>query len=187
VDGLIVQGRYQFVPPLPFTPGSEVAGTISAVGDGVEHLCVGHRVLAMPSAGGFATQARVDASAVVAIPDGLSARQAAGMVQSYTTMLYAYTRRTTIATGEWIAVLGAGGGVGLAATDLGTALGARVVACASSPARLELARSAGAVATIAYEDVDLKTALREITGGGADVVVDPIGGSKAEPALRSLG
>ncbi len=101
-------------------------------------------------------------------------------------MLYAFTRRTTVRPGEWFVVLGAGGGVGLACTDLASALGAKVVACASSEEKLGLATAAGAVATIAYEDVDLKTAIRDITDGGADAVVDPIGGPKAESALRAL-
>jgi NADPH2:quinone reductase len=186
VDGLIVQGRYQFTPPLPHTPGTEVAGTVAAVGSGVDGFRAGQRVLALPSAGGYASQVAVPAPAVVAIPDTITAGQAAGLVQSYATMLYAFTRRTTVTAGEWIAVLGAGGGVGLAATDLATALGARVVACASSPDKLALATAAGAAATIAYEDVDLKAAIRDVTGGGADAVVDPVGGPKAESALRAL-
>jgi NADPH2:quinone reductase len=186
VDALIVQGRYQFTPPLPHTPGTEVAGTVAAIGDGVDGFTVGQRVLALPSTGGYASQVALPSRAVFAIPDTITAGQAAGLVQSYATMLYAFTRRTTVTAGEWIAVLGAGGGVGLAATDLATALGANVVACASSEPKLALARAAGAVATIAYEDVDLKSALRETTGGGADAVVDPIGGDKAEAALRSL-
>jgi NADPH2:quinone reductase len=124
----------------------------------------------------------------VRIPGNLTAGQAAGLVQSYATMLYAFTRRTTVTSGEWFAVLGAGGGIGLAAVDLAIALGANVVACASSDAKLDAARSMGAVATVGYEaeGVDLKTAIREATGGGADAVIDPIGGPKAEAALRSL-
>ena len=186
VDGLIVQGRYQFTPALPHTPGTEVAGTVAAVGDGVEGFHLGQRVLALPSTGGYASQVAVPAPAVVPIPDSVTAGQAAGLVQSYATMLYAFTRRTTVTEGEWIVVLGAGGGVGLAATDLAAARGARVVACASSPEKLALASAMGAQATIAYEDVDLKAAIREVTGGGADAVVDPVGGPKAESALRSL-
>jgi NADPH2:quinone reductase len=188
VDGLIVEGRYQVKPPMPYTPGSEVAGTISAVGDGVIDRAVGERVLALPSSGGYASQVVVPSPAAVAIPDNLTAGQAAGLVQSYATMLYALTRRTTVREGEWFAVLGAGGGIGLAAVDLATALGAQVVACASTAAKLELASAVGATATIAYEDdgIELKSAIREVTGGGADCIVDPIGGSKAESALRSL-
>jgi NADPH:quinone reductase len=186
VDGLIVQGRYQFTPPLPHTPGTEVAGVIASVGDGVETLVPGQRVVALPATGGYASQVAVPATAAVPIPDSLTAGQAAGLVQSYATMLYAFTHRTTVRRGEWFVVLGAGGGVGLAATDLATALGARVVACASSAAKLDLAVAAGAAATIAYEDVELKTAIRDVTGGGADAVIDPVGGAKAESALRAL-
>lgn len=188
VDALIVEGRYQVKPPMPYTPGSEVAGVVRAVGDGVDTVAVGDRVLALPSSGGYASQVVVPAPAAVAIPDNLTAGQAAGLVQSYATMLYALTRRTTVTDGEWYAVLGAGGGIGLAATDLATCLGAQVVACASSDDKLDLAKAVGAAATVNYENdgIDLKTAIREATGGGADAVVDPIGGPKAESALRSL-
>lgn len=179
VDALMVQGRYQLKPPLPFTPGMEVAGTVRGTGD---------RVLALCWSGGYASQVVVPDASVVPIPDGVSVGQAATLVQSYATMLFALTRRTSVAPGEWVAVLGAGGGVGLAAIDVARALGARVVACASSASKLDAAKAAGAEATVAYEDpgVDLKAAIREATGGGADVVVDPVGGDKAEPALRAL-
>lgn len=188
VDALIVQGRYQFTPPLPHTPGTEVAGVVTAIGDGVDSVRVGQRVIALPSTGGYASQVVVPAPAAVGMPDNITAGQAAGLVQSYATALYAFTRRTTVTPGEWIVVLGAGGGVGLAATDLVTALGAQVVACASTTTKLDLARAAGAACTIAYDDdgVDLKAAIRELTGGGAHAVVDPVGGSKAESALRAL-
>ena len=188
VDGLIVQGRYQFTPPLPHTPGTEVAGVVAALGDGVDGLAVGQRVLALPSDRRLRVAGRGAAPAAVPLPDGITSGQAAGLVQSYATMLYAFTRRTTVTRRRVDRRARRGGGVGLAATDLATALGANVVACASSDDKLALARSVGAAATIAYEDagVDLKAAIREITGGGADAVVDPIGGDKAEAALRSL-
>jgi NADPH2:quinone reductase len=186
VDALIVQGRYQFTPPLPHTPGTEVAGVIAAIGVGVTTHVHGQRVVALPATGGYASQVVVPATAAVPIPDSLTSGQAAGLVQSYATALYAFTRRTVVRPGEWFVVLGAGGGVGLASTDMATALGARVVACASTKEKLALARTAGAVATIAYEEVDLKDSIREITDGGADLVLDPIGGPKAEPALRAL-
>lgn len=188
VDALLVQGLYQLKPPLPFTPGMEVAGTVAALGDGVTTVALGDRVLATTFVGGFATHAVVPAASLVAIPPTLGAGQAAALVQSYATMLFALTRRTTVAEGEWVAVLGAGGGIGLAAVDVAHALGAKVVACASSPDKLQAATAAGADATIAYEDegVDLKAAIREITGGGADVLVDPVGGAKADAALRAL-
>lgn len=188
VDALICQGRYQVKTPTPFTPGSEVAGTVTAVGEGVTGVELGAHVLALPPNGGYATQIALPAETVLSVPPNLSPGQAAGLVQSYATMRYAYLHRTVITPGEWVAVLGAGGGIGLAAVDLAVAMGARVVACASSEDKLALARRLGAEATINYEDagVDLKTAIREVTGGGADLVVDPVGGDKAEPALRSI-
>ena len=192
VDALLVQGLYQLKPALPFTPGMEVAGTVAALGDGVEGVAVGDRVLGTTFVGGFASQVLLPAANAVPIPAGLSAGQAAGLVQSYATMLFALTRRTSVVPGEWVAVLGAGGGIGLATVDLAKALGARVVACASTPDKLAAAESAGADAAIAYDDpdqpdLDLKTAIREATGGGADVLVDPVGGAKADAALRALG
>jgi len=182
VDALMVQGGYQIKPALPFTPGMEVAGVVA----GGERA--GERVLALCWFGGYASQVVVPSAAAVPVPDGVSDGQAATLVQSYATMLFALTRRTAVAAGEWVAVLGAGGGVGLAAIDVARALGARVVACASSASKLDAARAAGAEAVVAYEDegVDLKAAIREATGGGADVVVDPVGGAKAESALRAL-
>ena len=179
VDGLIVQGRYQIKPPLPFTPGMEIAGTLAGSGE---------RVLALPWFGGYASQVVVARDAALPIPEGVTMGQAATVVQSYATALFALTRRTTVAPGEWVAVLGAGGGVGLATIDVAKSLGAKVVACASTEAKLDAARATGADAFVAYEDdeVDLKTAIREVTGGGADVVFDPIGGPKADAALRAL-
>jgi NADPH2:quinone reductase len=179
VDALIVQGRYQLKPQLPFTPGMEVAGTVAGTGEPVLALCW---------FGGYASQVCVPASSLVPVPDGVTMGQAATIVQSYATMLFALTRRTSVAAGEWVAVLGAGGGIGLATVDVAKALGARVVACASSASKVEAAVAAGADATVVYEadGVDLKTGIREATGGGADVVVDPVGGTKAESALRAL-
>lgn len=187
VDALFVQGAYQIKPPLPFTPGGEVAGEVVAVGRDVDGLAVGDRVLAMSWLGGFATHAVVPARSVVPIPGDLTFGQAAGLVQSYGTMLFSFTRRMQLRAGEWVLVLGAGGGIGLAAIDLAKHLGAKVIAAASSPDKLEAATRAGADATIAYEDEDLKARARELSGGGVDVVVDPVGGRFAEVALRSLG
>lgn len=186
VDGLFVQGKYQIKPPLPFTPGGEVAGDVVAVGDGVDSVAVGDRVLAMPWLGGFASHVEVAAGAAVPIPDGLTYGQAAALVQSYGTMLFSLTRRTAVTEGEWVLVLGAGGGIGLAAIDVARHLGARVIAAASSDDKLAAARAAGAEATIAYEDEDLKARAREISGGGVDIVVDPVGDRFADPALRAL-
>jgi NADPH2:quinone reductase len=187
VDGLFVQGKYQIKPPTPFTPGGEVAGDVVTVGDGVGSLEVGDRVLAMPWLGGFASHIELPASAVLPIPGALSYGQAAALVQSYATMLFAYTRRTHVREGDWVLVLGAGGGIGLAAIDLARHFGARVIAAASSPEKLAAAAEAGAEATIDYESEDLKVRAREISGGGVDVVVDPVGGRFADPALRALG
>ncbi|MEX2294359.1 MAG: NADPH:quinone oxidoreductase family protein [Acidimicrobiales bacterium] len=187
VDGLFVQGKYQIKPPLPFTPGGEVAGDIVAVGTGVETLAVGDRVLAMPWLGGFASHVELAAGGVVPIPGDLSYGQAAALVQSYGTMLFSMTRRMQVRAGEWVLVLGAGGGIGLAAVDVARYLGAHVIAAASSDEKLAAAKSAGADATIAYETEDLKVRAREISGGGVDVVVDPVGGRHADAALRALG
>lgn len=187
VDGLFVQGLYQIKPPLPFTPGGEVAGDVMAVGEGVTGVALGDRVLAMPWLGGFASHVELAAGGVVPIPGDLSYGQAAALVQSYGTMLFAMTRRMQVRAGEWVLVLGAGGGIGLAAIDVARHLGAHVIAAASSDDKLAAARAAGAEATIAYEAEDLKARAREISGGGLDVVVDPVGGRFADAALRSLG
>lgn len=188
VDGLTVQGLYQIKPPLPFVPGFELAGTVTATGDGVRNVAVGDRVLATSFAGAYLSHVVLPEASVVRIPAELSIGQAAGLVASYGTMMFAFTRRTSVAPGEWVAVLGAGGGIGLASVDVAKALGARVVACASTADKLEAARELGADATVAYEDegVDLKLAIREATGGGTDVLVDPVGGIKAEAGLRAL-
>ncbi|MGD0880028.1 MAG: NADPH:quinone oxidoreductase family protein [Acidimicrobiales bacterium] len=185
VDGLICQGRYQLKPATPFVPGSEVAGTVSAVGPGVTDHTVGDRVLVFCGFGGFASQVVVPALSLVAVPEAIDLAQAAALVQSYCTALFTLTHRTTVDPDEWVLVLGAGGGIGLAAVDVATALGARVIAAASTPDKLAAAVAMGAAATIAYEDEDLKTRARELSGGGVDVVVDPVGGVHAEPALRA--
>ena len=185
VDGLICQGRYQLKPPTPFVPGSEVAGTIAALGPDVTDWSAGDRVLVFCGFGGFANQVVAPALSLVAVPDAIDLAQAAALVQSYCTMLFTLSRRTTVSPGEWVLVLGAGGGIGLAAVDVATALGARVIAAASTPDKLEAAVAMGAEATIAYEEEDLKVRARELSGGGVDVVVDPVGGRHAEPALRA--
>jgi NADPH:quinone reductase len=185
VDGLICQGRYQIKPPTPFVPGSEIAGEVSAVGPGVTGVSIGDRVIAFVGFGGFADQAVVPAPSLVPMPDSLDFARGAALIQSYATMLFTLTRRTTLSPGEWVLVLGAGGGVGLAAVDIATALGGRVIAAASNRDKLDAARSMGAEATIDYETGDLKVRARELSGGGVDVVVDPVGGRHSEPALRA--
>jgi len=185
VDGLICQGSYQIKPPTPFVPGSEIAGQVSAVGPGVSGIGVGDRVIAFVGLGGFAEQVVVPALSLIPMPDTVDFGQAAALLQSYCTMLFTLTRRTTLVAGEWVLVLGAGGGIGLAAVDIATALGGRVIAAASSADKLGAALSMGAEATIAYEEEDLKTRARELSGGGVDVVVDSVGGGHSEPALRA--
>ena len=187
VDGLLCQGHYQIKPPTPFIPGGEIAGEVSAVGSGVTGVSIGDRVIAFTGFGGFAEQVVISALTLVTMPDTLGFGQAATLIQSYGTMLFALTRRTSLKPGEWVLVLGAGGGVGLAAIDVARALGARVIAAASTKEKLDNAVAMGAEATIAYEDEDLKVRAREISGGGVDVVIDPVGGRHSEPALRATG
>jgi NADPH:quinone reductase len=186
VDGLICQGKYQMKPATPYVPGGELAGVVSATADDVEGVRVGDRVMAMNGFGAFAEQVAVHAASVEPIPGDLGFGQAAAFIQSYSTAWFTMTRRTHVAAGEWVLVLGAGGGIGLAAVDAAVALGARVIAAASSPDKLHAALAMGATATIAYEDEDLKSRAREIAGGGVDVVIDSVGGRHSEPALRAL-
>src|SRR5580692_2711141 len=185
VDGLLCQGRYQIKPPPPFVPGGEVASEMPAIGPGVGGVSVGDRFIAFTGFGGFADRAVVPARSLVPMPDNISFGQAAALIQSYCTVLFTLTRRTTLAPGEWVLVLGAGGGVGLAATDVATALGGRVIAAASSPEKLEAASVMGAEATIDYEHEDMKVRAREISGGGVDVVIDSVGGRHSEAGLRA--
>ncbi len=185
VDGLLCQGRYQMKPPVPFYPGGEIAGVVRSVGEGVARLNVGDRVMAMTGFGAFAEQVAVPASSVDAMPSSMSFAQAATFIQSYSTAWFTLTRRTSVADNEWVLVLGAGGGIGLAAVDVGVALGAKVIAAASSEEKLTAAKAMGAHATVDYENEDLKARAREMTGGGVDMVVDPVGGRNSEPALRA--
>lgn len=185
VDGLICQGRYQMKPTAPFVPGAEIAGDVLAVGDGVTRVAPGERVMAMTGFGAFQQQVVVDAGSIVSVPARLSYGQAAAFIQSYCTAWFTLTRRAQLAESEWVLVLGAGGGIGLAAVDVGLALDARVIAVASTEQRLAAARALGVEAVIVYEREDLKTRARHLSGGGVDVVVDPVGGKHSEPALRS--
>ena len=186
VDGLICQGGYQMRPATPYVPGGELAGRVRAVGDRVTAVQVGDRVMAMSGWGAFAEQVLLDARSVVPVPGALSDGQAATFIQSYCTAWFALARRAALATGEWVLVLGAGGGIGLASVDVALALGAQVIAAASSEEKLDAARAIGAQATVAYEQEDVKQRARELSGGGVDVVVDPVGGRQSEPALRAL-
>ena len=186
VDALFVAGRYQIRPPVPFVPGSEICGRVAALGEGVATPPVGARVMGMPGLGGFAEQVVLAADAVVEVPDELDATRAATFIQSWCTALFALTRRTQVEPGERVLVLGAAGGVGQATIGVAGALGAEVIAVASSPAKRAAALAAGAAAVIDPDTEDLKIRARELGGGGVDVVVDPVGGALAEPALRAL-
>jgi len=187
VDALFVAGTYQIKVPPPFTPGSELAGTVTAVGPGVELIEVGDRVLSSLGLGGYASHAVLPALSLTRIPDAIELPTAAALVQSYCTAWFALKRRTTVRPDETVLVLGAGGGVGLAAIDVARSMGARVIAAASTDEKLEAARAMGASDTIAYETEDLKARARELSEGGVDVVIDPVGGPHTDPALRALG
>ena len=185
VDVLMVQGLYQMKPEPPFVPGSEVAGRVAQVGAGVEGVSLGDRVVAMPGLNGFAEQVGAAAGTLLPVPEGLDMPTAACFVQSYCTGLFALGRRADLQSGETLLVLGAAGGVGLAAIDLAKAMGARVIAAASSEEKLALCRERGADETIDYSREDLKVRAKELSGGGVDMVYDPVGGDYAEPALRA--
>jgi NADPH2:quinone reductase len=188
VDALIVQGLYQLKPKLPFVPGGELAGTVSGVGEGVTTHAVGDRVFASAGlSGGFADEAVVPADVAVHTPDQLTDTQAATFVQSYMTARFALDARAHAHAGQWLLVLGAGGGVGLAAVDVGSTMGLQVVAAASSAAKREAATAHGAVAVIDTTVEDAKVRARELAGGdGVDLVYDPVGGAAGEQALRAL-
>jgi NADPH:quinone reductase len=194
VDALFVQGRYQIKPPLPFVPGSEIAGTVSAVADDVDSLRVGDRVLVSCGLGGFAEQVVTRAHSATRIPDNLEAGQAAAFTQSYATAMFALRDRGRLVPGETVLVLGAGGGVGLAMIDVARAMGAHPIGAASSPAKRDAAAAMGAVATIDTTGESIKDRARELAVelsgrpvAGVDVAVDPIGGELADGALRALG
>ncbi|HJW51632.1 MAG TPA: NADPH:quinone oxidoreductase family protein [Burkholderiaceae bacterium] len=186
-DALIVQKKYQVQPPLPFIPGTEVAGTIDAVGAEVKHLKSGDRVAAIVGTGGFAQFVCAPSTLVAPLPDGIASDTAAAFTLTYATSHHALFDRGSLKPGETLAVLGAGGGVGLAAVELGKIAGATVIAAASSDEKLAAAREHGADVSINYGRVELRDALKAATGGrGVDVIYDPVGGRYAESALRSL-
>ena len=186
-DALIIQKKYQLQPPLPFVPGTEVAGTVDAVGDGVARLKPGDRVVAFVGLGGFAEYVCAPQLQVASLPDGVDPAVAAGFTLTYATSQHALVERGGLRRGETLLVLGAGGGVGLAAVELGRRAGARVIAAASSPAKLAAAQGCGAEELVDYSKVDLREAVKAITDGrGVDVVYDPVGGGHTTAALRSL-
>ena len=188
VDALFVSGEYQIKPPVPFTPGSEIAGEVIAVAPDVDLLAPGDAVFATTWLGGYSEHVALDAGRAVLLPPSIDFGRAATFSQSYCTAVFALRERAHLTEGDRLLVLGAGGGVGLAAIDVGKALGAEVIAAASSEAKLAAATAAGADSTIDYTDEPLKERARELTDGkGVDVVFDPVGGDLAVPALRALG
>jgi NADPH2:quinone reductase len=186
-DVLIVQGKYQFKPSLPFAPGGEVAGVVEAVGSGVTGLRVGDRVIAIAAWGGMAEKLAADASQVLPIPDGVDFVTASCVASAHGTTLYALRDRAKLKAGETLLVLGASGGLGLAAVQIGKRMGARVIAAASTPEKLETCRQHGADLLVDYAHEDLKARVKAMTdGAGADVVYDPVGGTATEAALRAI-
>ncbi|KTT02435.1 NADPH:quinone oxidoreductase family protein [Pseudomonas parafulva] len=186
-DTLIIEGKYQFQPPLPFSPGGEAAGTVAAVGDKVSGFKVGDRVMALTGWGAFAEQVAVPAANVMAVPAGMDFITAAAFGMTYGTSMHALRQRGRLQTGETLLVLGASGGVGLAAVEIGKAMGARVIAAASSAQKLAVARAAGADDLIDYSQDNLREAIKRLTDGkGVDVIYDPVGGELFEHAVRGL-
>jgi NADPH2:quinone reductase len=187
LDTLITRGKYQFKPELPFSPAAEIAGVVEAVGEGVADLNVGQRVCGYIAWGGAREKVAVPAKLMIPVPDGVSDTAAAGVCVTYGTGMHGLKDRGGLKSGETVAVLGASGGAGLAAVELAKLMGARVIAVASSPEKLEICRQHGADQLLNYATTDLKTGLRELTGGkGVDVVYDCVGGDYAEAALRSI-
>jgi NADPH2:quinone reductase len=186
-DTLIIAGKYQTKPQMPFSPAAEFAGTVTSVGTGVTAVAAGDRVLGYAGYGAARERIAVKAETLVGIPDTLDFDRAAGLCVTYGTTLHALKDRARMKPGETLAVLGASGGVGLAAIEIGKLMGARVIACASSDDKLAFAKQHGADDGINYARDDLKEALRRVTDGrGADVIYDPVGGPYAEPALRAI-
>lgn len=186
-DTLIIEKKYQFVPELPFSPGSEVAGVVEALGDGVTGFKPGDRVLGSIGWGGFAEKAVADAERVMRIPGDMPFDLASAFVLVYGTSLYALKNRAQLQAGETLLVLGAGGGVGIAAVEIAKSMGARVIAAASSDEKLALCREHGADEFINYSTEDLRERIKALTGGkGPDVIYDPVGGSLTELAFRSI-
>lgn len=184
-DTLMIKGGYQHKPPLPFTPGMEAAGDVVELGEGVTEFAVGDRVLAPMRFGAYAEEAAIDARHCVRIPDGMDYRTGAAFPIAYGTSHLALTHRTKLKSGEVLLVLGASGGVGLTAVEIGKALGATVIACAGSAKKLEVARSRGADHLIDYSAEDIRERVKDLTGG-VDVVYDPVGGEASRAALRCL-
>ena len=186
-DLLMIAGKYQSRPPFPFSPGGEVAGTVVAAGANVSNFAPGDRVFGSLGHGGFAERATLPAQRAFAVPAAMSYAQASGIGTTYGTSYYALKQRAALQPGENLLVLGAGGGVGIAAVQLGKVMGARVIAAASTDDKLAAARAAGADETIDYSDGKLKDKVKALTGGrGADVIYDPVGGDLFDQCMRSI-
>ena len=185
-DTLIIENKYQFKPDLPFAPGGEITGIVDAVADGVSQDLLGQPVMCMTLSGGFAEQTLCKAEDLIARPSSMPSTVAAGFTMTYGTSMHALKQRAQLQAGETLLVLGAGGGVGLAAVEIGKQMNATVIAAASSAEKLNAAKNAGADHLIDYSQQDLRSALKDITGKkGVDVVYDPVGGDMFEAALRS--
>ncbi|WP_397377233.1 NADPH:quinone oxidoreductase family protein [Pseudomonas sp.] len=186
-DTLIIEGKYQFKPPFPFSPGGEAAGVITAVGEKVSHLKVGDRVMALTGWGSFAEEVAVPGHNVIPVPPSMDFASAAAFGMTYGTSMHALKQRANLQPGETLLVLGASGGVGLAAVEIGKAMGAKVIAAASSAEKLAVAKTAGADELINYSESSLKDEVKRLTGGqGADVIYDPVGGDLFDQAIRSI-
>ena len=187
-DTLIIAGKYQYKPPFPFSPAAEFAGVVASVGSGVTEFAPGDRVMGHMGWGAAREAVAIPVKQLAKLPDALDFERAAGLNVIYATTLYALRDRAQLKPGETLVVLGASGGTGLAAIELGKMMGARVIACASSDEKLAFARAHGADETVNYASEDLRGALKRLGGErGVDVVYDPVGGPYAEPAVRSLG
>ncbi|HEX7735020.1 MAG TPA: NADPH:quinone oxidoreductase family protein [Ktedonobacteraceae bacterium] len=186
-DTLIIEGKYQFKPALPFSPGGEVAGIVKSIGEGVEHVAVGNRVISFTGWGGFAEEVLAEAKTLIPIPEQMDFATASAFVMVYGTSHYALKDRAHLQPGETLLVLGAAGGVGLAAVELGKTMGARVIAAVSNQEKLAVCREHGADEGIDYSSEDLKERVKALTNGkGVDVIFDPVGGDYAEAALRGM-
>jgi len=187
-DALLVQGLYQVKPPLPFSPGMELAGVVKEVGSGVAGIRTGDRVLASPGRGGFAQECLVSADRILPLPSQMDFETGSAFIITYCTSLHALQDRAHLQPGETLVVLGAAGGVGTSAIEVGKAMGAKIIAAASSEEKLAFCRKLGADQTINYEETNLRQGILDLTGGkGADVVYDPVGGPYTEAALRAMG
>lgn len=186
-DVLMTQGKYQFQPDLPFVPGAECAGVVDSVGKNVSKYKAGDKVIVMGGVSAFGEQCAVDHNAVMPMPEGLSFVEAAGVAMTYFTSYYALKQRANLQPGETVFVMGAGGGVGITAVELAKAMGAKVIAAASSDEKLALAKAKGADEVFNYTEKPIKETLKELTGGkGVNVIYDPVGGDFSEQALRGM-